>query len=121
MYGYSNEGSVEQIVDLELCLYDTQASCFGGFENEFIYSARLDNLMMSYASLESLIGSLEKHELCKEPNVRMICLYDNEEVGSASAYGADSHLTEAALRRIQASLCNGENPVSRTHWTCLTW
>ncbi|KAJ9060177.1 hypothetical protein DSO57_1033664 [Entomophthora muscae] len=102
----------EQIVDLELCLYDTQASCFGGFENEFIYSARLDNLMMSYACLESLIGSLEKHDLSMEPNVRMICLYDNEEVGSASAYGADSHLTEAALRRIQSSLCNAENPTA---------
>lgn len=101
--------NAEQIVDLELCLYDTQASCLGGFENEFIYSARLDNLMMSYSSLESLIGSLEKHDLSKEPNVRMICLYDNEEVGSTSAYGADSHLAEAALRRIQSSLSNAEH------------
>ncbi|CAG8745095.1 1012_t:CDS:2, partial [Acaulospora morrowiae] len=43
--------TVEQIRDFELCLYDTHPSTVGGAYNEFIYSARLDNLMMSYTAL----------------------------------------------------------------------
>ncbi|KAI9296319.1 aspartyl aminopeptidase [Neoconidiobolus thromboides FSU 785] len=102
----SQELSVEaeSILDIELCLFDTQESCTGGINNEFIFSARLDNLMMSYTTVEGLIDSLDKHPLNEDPNVRLMCLYDNEEVGSASAYGADSLLTESTMRRIQAAV-----------------
>ena len=41
----------EEMRDFELCLYDTQPSQIGGIANEFIYSPRLDNLMMSFCSL----------------------------------------------------------------------
>jgi aspartyl aminopeptidase len=44
--------SVAQIEDFELCLYDTQSAAIGGLNDEFIHSSRLDNLMMSFCSLE---------------------------------------------------------------------
>jgi aspartyl aminopeptidase len=42
---------VAQIKDFELALYDTQESVIGGVGEEFIFSPRLDNLMMSYTAL----------------------------------------------------------------------
>ncbi|KAI8817162.1 peptidase M18 [Fimicolochytrium jonesii] len=89
-----------QIGDFELCLYDTQPSVIGGAQNEYIFSARLDNLMMSYCSLTALINSSTKESLAKDANIRVVVLFDNEEVGSVSAHGAGSNLLEVTLRRL---------------------
>ncbi|KAJ2477164.1 hypothetical protein IWW56_004500 [Coemansia sp. RSA 2131] len=104
--------SVGDISDFELCLYDTQKAAIGGLLNELIYAARLDNLNSSYCAIEGLINSLDgEHALEDDSHVRLVTLFDNEEVGSTSAYGANSALLESALRRIQAS-CDGVNLTS---------
>ncbi|KAJ3056885.1 hypothetical protein HK097_003045 [Rhizophlyctis rosea] len=93
---------VSEIGDFELCLYDTQPSTIGGAQNEFIYSARCDNLIMSYCSLSALINSTAGTSLKSDPNIRLITLFDNEEIGSVSAYGADSNLLEITVRRLSS-------------------
>ncbi|KAI8803223.1 peptidase M18 [Cladochytrium replicatum] len=87
-----------EIGDFELCLFDTQPSRIGGLLNEYIFSPRLDNLNSSYCALTGLINA---GDLENDTKVRMVSLFDNEEVGSVSAYGADSDLLLKAIRRIQ--------------------
>lgn len=85
------------IVDSDLCLYDIQPPSLGGANQEFIFSARLDNLFMSWCALQALLQC--------EPNydngAKMIVLFDHEEVGSQSTHGADSDLLSCTLARLQ--------------------
>ena len=37
--------ATENIMDFEIVLFDTQKACLGGINDEFIFSARLDNLV----------------------------------------------------------------------------
>lgn len=93
----------EDIIDFDLCLADTQDSTIGGAYKEFIFGPRLDNLFNAYTSLQALIDSSTETGLDEETNIRMIALYDHEEVGSQSAQGAGSSCTEFIMRRI----CDG--------------
>lgn len=75
--------SVEEIVDFELNVCDTQPSCLGGARKEFIFSGRLDNLASSYCALRALLDSCpDMDSLAEESCIRAIALFDNEEVSS---------------------------------------
>jgi hypothetical protein len=71
----------DEIIGMELNVCDTQPSCLGGGSNEFIYSGRLDNLASCYCALRSLMDSSKVPEqLSNEKAVRMVAMFDNEEV-----------------------------------------
>jgi aspartyl aminopeptidase len=100
--------SPADIQDFEIVLYDTQPSCIGGMNNEFIFSPRLDNLMMSYCATESIIHSLSSSSaLTDDPTIRLIALFDHEEIGSTTAQGADSNMLPSVIRRL--SCINGSS------------
>lgn len=93
--------AVQDIIDFELVLYDTQPACIGGINDELIYSARLDNLNMTYCSVVSLIESLKSPEaLDNESSIRLVSCFDHEEIGSTTAQGAASNLLPAIIRRL---------------------
>lgn len=91
----------DDIVDFEMVLYDTQKSVVGGLNNELIFSPRLDNLMMTYCSVDGLIKSLASPSALKtESTIRLVACFDHEEIGSQTAQGADSNLLPAVIRRL---------------------
>uniref|UniRef100_A0A2C9K4Q3 Aspartyl aminopeptidase n=1 Tax=Biomphalaria glabrata TaxID=6526 RepID=A0A2C9K4Q3_BIOGL len=90
----------EQMLDFDLCLADTQPATIGGAYDEFMFSPRLDNLLNTYAAYKGLLASILDGALEKDSNIRMISLFDNEEVGSQSAQGAESMFQENVMRRI---------------------
>lgn len=96
---------IEDIASVELNVCDTQPSCLGGANNEFIFSGRLDNLASSYCALRALVDSCgTPGDLKSEHAIRMIALFDNEEVGSESAQGAGAPTMFEAMRRIVSCL-----------------
>jgi len=104
--------AVHEIVDFELNLYDTQPATLGGIQQEFVYSARLDNLATVFTGLEGLIdytandGGGAVH-FAESGDVAMAVFFDHEEIGSTSAQGANSMVLPAAIDRITAALYNG--------------
>ena len=88
----------DQIVGSELMLYDVTPPALGGKNAEFIFSGRLDNLAMCHAGITAL---LEAAPAAKDGDlVPVVALFDHEEVGSESAYGAHSGALPRALERI---------------------
>ena len=93
-----------EVLDYELCLYDTQPAAAVGLKQNFFASARLDNLLSCYVATEALL------QTGGEQTCLMVC-NDHEEVGSVSAVGADGPFLEAVIERIIAA--NGESSLSR--------
>lgn len=91
--------SKEDILDYELFLYEYQKGIFTGKNNEFISASRIDDLAMVYAGLAALTEAEEQ-----EDAYRVFAAFDNEEVGSASAQGADSGFLSNILTRICRNL-----------------
>ncbi|CAJ1976686.1 unnamed protein product [Sphenostylis stenocarpa] len=109
---------VDDIVNIELNVCDTQPSCLGGGNNEFIFSGRLDNLASCYCALRALIDSCESPgNLASDHAIRMVALFDNEEVGSGSIQGAGAPTMFQAMKRIVGDLAKnyvGEGSFERT-------
>ena len=88
-----------QIVGSELMLFDLAAPTLAGPANEFIFSARLDNLAMSHAAITALVAA----KAAGVTSIPVIALFDHEEVGSASAAGAGSAVLPRVLERLVGS------------------
>jgi len=105
----ANELKIEtsQIADFELMLFDTQAAALGGVNEEFLYSARLDNQATCFVAAKAM-ADYDLKRLKDEVDVSMICMFDHEEVGSASQCGAGSPIMGEAVKRIVSAM-NGGN------------
>jgi len=88
----------DAILGWELNVYDSQKGSFWGPEEEFVASARLDNLASCHAAVSALIATEENDATC------VCALFDHEEVGSESFKGAAGALLQDCLARIGAAL-----------------
>lgn len=82
-----------RVLDYELCFYDTQPGSIVGLQGDFISCARLDNLLSCYVGLKSLC------EARSSVTTLLVC-NDHEEVGSASAAGAQGPMLKSVLQRL---------------------
>lgn len=92
------------IEDIEAQLIDLQPATLGGAREEFIYGGRLDNLCSSYQCLQALIQSSTYPQAETISNIKVVMLFDHEEIGSASTTGAGSSLFMDTIRRIHSQL-----------------
>ncbi len=81
-----------EILDFELCLYDTQPAALVGIGGEFVTGARLDNLASCFVGLRAITD--HDHRL----PALLVC-NDHEEVGSQSAAGADGPFLRDVILR----------------------
>ena len=85
-----------EILDYELCFYDVQAPAYIGLHQDFIASARLDNLLSCYTALTAMTET-------SNPGSKLLVCTDHEEVGSSSACGAQGTFLQSVLERMAGS------------------
>jgi len=106
--------TAERVLSHELMLYDTQAPNLVGLNQEFIASARLDNLLSCYLACHALIKSNKRN-----PSV-LIC-NDHEEVGSASTSGAQGPFLKSVLERIVRQATESADAIERAIHNSNLW
>lgn len=84
---------VREILSFDLFCYDFQQPVYTGVKNEFISSARLDNLLSCHAGMTALATA------DKTRNNLLFCA-NHEENGSTSTSGANSSFLDSVLQRI---------------------
>lgn len=89
---------VDDILDFDLNLYDTEKGTIFGIDNSMVLSPKLDDLSMAYAAICAMCDS------CNTSTNRIVCIFDNEEVGSGTKQGAQSPLFRNVLDRIAQKL-----------------
>ena len=84
---------IRDIYASELSFYDTQKASYVGLHDDFIASARLDNLLSCYVGMLSI---------CSVPDEKpmLFIASDHEEVGSSSTSGAGGTFLKNTLRRM---------------------
>ncbi|MEO1078092.1 MAG: M18 family aminopeptidase [Pseudomonadota bacterium] len=86
--------TLDEVLDYELCFYDTQPPAIIGLRGEFIASARLDNLLSCYTGMAALLAGGGAR-----PWSLLVC-NDHEEVGSLSASGAQGPMLRHFLQSL---------------------
>jgi aspartyl aminopeptidase len=86
--------NTDDILDYELNFYDATPGCTVGVNDDFVSSARLDNLSMFYSSIEALCNS------CAGDEILIAAGFNHEEVGSGTSTGAASGFVPAFIERL---------------------
>ncbi len=84
---------IEEILAFDLFCYDFHGPAYIGMNNEFISSARLDNLLSCHAGMTALA------QADRSRNSLLFCA-NHEENGSTSATGAQGSFIDSVIERI---------------------
>lgn len=92
------EYCAEDILASDLFVENSQKAVLAGAHDEFIMSARYDDLACVFAGMEAVLASKSDHY------INVLAVFDNEEVGSLTRQGADSTLLRDTLEGIADGL-----------------
>ena len=92
------ESAGGKLLGHDLYLYVRQKASVWGLEKEYISAAALDDLQCAWCCTQGFLNAGESEE------VPVLCVFDSEEVGSASVQGAASGFLESVLKRVCAAL-----------------
>ena len=81
-----------RLLDFDIQLFDAQPAQYGGFEDEWIYSGRLDNLSSCHAIAEAFAVAEPS-----EKDFQVAAFFNNEEVGSNTREGAAGNFLKSVL------------------------
>lgn len=88
---------MEDIIDFDLLVYNTEKATTFGLNNEFISAGRLDDLSMVHAAIEAIIDVKDDNATC------VAAIFDNEETGSGTKQGAGSPVLANVVQRMVES------------------
>lgn len=89
----------EAILGYDLYLYPRESAKAVGIDGEYIVGHALDDLQCAYAITRALKDAPESSK-----TLQMVCIFDNEEVGSLTGQGADSTFLQDVLWRVNNAL-----------------
>lgn len=92
----------KDILSSDLTVYVRDESFSWGLNREFISAPRLDDLECAYATTKAFAENHPKE------HINVLCVFDNEEVGSLTRQGAASTFLKDVLKRISLSLGDSE-------------
>ncbi len=104
--------NAREVLDYDINCYDTQPPALVGLNQEFIASARIDNLLSCFVGLKSLIAA--NSGATNGARSAMLICSDHEEVGSMSTSGAQGTMLQMLLRRIAGSDENYARMIDRS-------
>lgn len=88
----------EDILSYDLNAYPCERGCLLGCGDVFLSAPRLDNLSSVKACLDAI------HDWDGDDGIRVVALFDNEEVGSRTKQGAGSTALSLILERVYSAL-----------------
>ncbi|RDA90730.1 hypothetical protein CP533_4036 [Ophiocordyceps camponoti-saundersi (nom. inval.)] len=98
-----------EIVAWDLDLYDSQPAQRLGLDREFISSSRLDDQLCSWSAMMALMTAEDD---AKAGHVRLVALFDNEEIGSLLRQGARSNFLPLLVERSIEALSSSSSSSS---------
>jgi aminopeptidase I len=105
------------IVNWELELYDTQPAQTGGLDKEFIFGGRIDDKLCSWAAVQALLASSFSASTAGDSIIKLVSLFDDEEIGSLLYQGARGNFLPATVDRVVEAFTpsHSASTLSRTY------
>jgi aspartyl aminopeptidase len=91
---------LKELIDFELFLYPLEKARLLGFGEQLIASYRIDSLSSVHAILHAFLQDIRP----LDNDIKMVMFWDNEEIGSSTAQGAESTFFNQVAERISYSM-----------------